>query len=94
MEKYKTVILRIKPGTQIYNYLLEQEKNNNPIASKVIMKALNNYIDSLNKKHEEIDIQELKQLMKDVKKSSMKIESTLFDLVIKDMKKGNQDHGN
>ena len=94
MAKIKTVVLRFKEGTRIYNYLLEQEENNQSVASKVIIKAVNKYLDSLNEKKEKIEIQELKELMKDIKKSSMKIESQLFDLVIKDMKKGNQEHGN
>jgi len=103
MEKVKTVILRVKPGSKIYTYL-EEQKNNYSVSSKIVVDALENYIDIIQGKkgvdesghiynqHEQLEIQEIKQLMKDVKRVNKRIESYIIDNI--EGKKGNQDNGN
>ncbi len=105
MEKVKTIILRVKPGTKIYTYL-EEQKNNYSVSSKIVVDALENYIDIIQGKkgvdesghiqiynqYEQLEIQEIKQLMKDVKRVNKRIESYIIDNI--EGKKGNQNNGN
>lgn len=93
------VLLRIKPGTKIYSYI-EENSQRNATLSKIVTDALENYIDivsgnksvdengSIINTPEQLDIKEVKQLMKDVQRCQKRIENYIIDKIIEVEKKG------
>lgn len=99
LKEYYDIRIRIKTGTKIDSYVQENRKKTTVLA-KIITDALENYLDILEGSKsvskdgqilytpEQLDIKEVKQLMKDVQRVNKRIENYIIDKIIEVEKKG------
>ena len=99
LKEYYDIRIRIKTGTKIDSYVQENRKKTS-ILAKIITDALENYLDILEGSKsvskdgqilytpEQLDIKEVKQLMKDVQRVNKRIENYIIDKIIEVEKKG------
>ncbi len=96
-EKQIEVRLRVKEGTKIYKYIKDNEQRTT-IVSKIIIEALENYIDIINGNKnisedgslintpEQLDIKEIKSLMKEVIRVNKRLENFIIDDLLEQRK--------
>lgn len=98
-KEYYDIRIRIKDGTKIDRYIKENKEKSTTLA-KLIASAVEGYIDFIEGKNavdengniydqqEQLDIKEIKELMKDIKRVNRRLESYIFDRIVSAEKKG------